>query len=270
MVPRCSPGDLRHRTCVARIRRTKPPQSPEQAPSPEAMILDDYHARRRSCRRSQREDRVPGLQRRSPRHRGDPRAGALGDAETELRAEPAGPEFPRWRGRRGRPGRSRPRRPVLRHDDEQHRTRPGEPGHGGRGDQPSPRRRPRAHRAGGAAAAPDQRPDRGERERGPVLPGPLAGADADGVRRPGPARALRRLRDRGRPGRRPRGGHAPRPPRAPERCLLRCLDPGDDHPPQAQGLPLRGGGERARRPSRPRSACPSSRPRSPPRNWSSG
>ncbi len=57
--------------------------------------------------------------------------------------------------------------------------------------------RERAAGPGGTAQAADERPDRGVRQRGSGLSGPVAGADADGVRRPGPEGALRRLRDRG-------------------------------------------------------------------------
>ena len=51
-----------------------------------------------------------------------------------------------------------------------------------------------------------------------------------------PKRALRRVRDRGRSGRRPRGGHASRESRSPAGGLPGYLHPHHDRPAPAQGL----------------------------------
>ena len=123
---------------------------------------------------------------------------------------------------------------------------------------------------GGTAATSDQRADRGLRERGPVLPGTLAGADADGVRGPGPEGRPRRLRDRGRPGRRPPGGHASGPPRSPAGGFPRRLHPGDDHWTPAEGLPVGRGRATGWTTVPTSSAFRPSRPTKPPRSWSSG
>ena len=168
-----------------------------------------------------------GLQRRSPRHRGDPRAGPLGDAESSTTSPTCWPAA----SARARTRRSAWPSPTSATRSSAEITSSIEIDLVGRGmavvvsslGQAAERERSaleallRRQISGliVACASADQ-----------AYLSPLAGPDAAGVRGPAPEGALRRVRDRGRSGRRPRGGHASRQSRSPPGGL-----PGHPPPP---------------------------------------